>query len=541
MPRILIQLGEEIPILDFGYIKLIEMWGSDQRIIESARMSTQKGFEGWGTRSDCKTCMGTGRVRDQDESIPCPAGCESGDEKLLRFLYDHKHSTPFEFGGMVIEVQAPIFVFREWQRHRTQCLAGSTMITLVSPRGSSYRRSIADIYFGKYGRPAGSGPLCTRNGYSKAGKPVLRSARYLNPERVGALPNCQDRMLRVLDEASGTTAALPMADVWISGTKEVFEVETAFGCVVRCSAAHPFFTRDGWAKVADLAVGDQTGRYGKVAATERPIPPSLRQGIGVWASMMRSRLIREHDDCYACGRRFAFSDLELDHVEPVYQNLKRALDEENLRPICGSCHRSKTNTEQTGARTRMGVRWDRIVRIERVGEEETYDIEVDGPHHNFVANGLVVHNSYTEMSARYAPLPDMNYIPTIERLMMNAVAATKNRNKQAGTIAGAAVLTEEFARQEQIDLAEEYALAEARYQRALERGVPKELARIRLPVGRYSRMRASTCLRNWLAFLTLRMDKDAQWEIRQFANVMGKLIEQEFPRTWDLFAGEQHG
>lgn len=85
-----------IKVLDHGYVKLIETWGSDERIIESARMSTSKGFQGWGTVE------------------------KPGDEKLLRYLYEHKHMTPFEMAGAIIEVQAPIFVFREWHRHRTQ-------------------------------------------------------------------------------------------------------------------------------------------------------------------------------------------------------------------------------------------------------------------------------------------------------------------------------------------------------------------------------------------------------------------------------------
>lgn len=67
-------------------------------------------------------------------------------------------------------------------------------------------------------------------------------------------------------------------------------------------------------------------------------------------------------------------------------------------------------------------------------------------------------------------------------------------------------------------------------------GVPKELAREHLPVGRYSAMRASANLRNWLAFLTLRMDYHAQHEIRQYANAIAKIIEARFPRTYQLFA-----
>lgn len=67
-----------------------------------------------------------------------------------------------------------------------------------------------------------------------------------------------------------------------------------------------------------------------------------------------------------------------------------------------------------------------------------------------------------------------------------------------------------------------------------------------VPVGRYSRMRASANLRNWFAFLTLRSDytsdgKAAQWEIRQFANVVGKLIEERFPRSFKVFSEVGHG
>lgn len=220
-------------VLDHGYVELVETWGSDERIIESARMSTNKSFNGWGSEG------------------------KPGDEKLLRYLWENQHSTPFEMCGATFEVQAPIFVFREWHRHRTQ--------------------------------------------------------------------------------------------------------------------------------------------------------------------------------------------------------------------------------------------------------------------------------SYSELSARYAPLPDVNYVPSVERLLANSKS-----NKQAGTIKNAAELDEESARRwvENIRLA--YADAEATYQNALKAGVPKELARLVVPVGRYSRMRASTDLRNWLGFLKLRTASNAQWEIRQYANVVRELLSEKFPRTFEI-------
>jgi thymidylate synthase (FAD) len=111
-------------LLDHGYLKVIETWGSDERIIESARMSTDKGFQGWDWR--CSQC---GLLKELPEGCaqffgPNQAMCDhkwvEGDTKLLRYLYTNRHMTPFEMAGATIEVQAPIFVFREWHRHRTQ-------------------------------------------------------------------------------------------------------------------------------------------------------------------------------------------------------------------------------------------------------------------------------------------------------------------------------------------------------------------------------------------------------------------------------------
>ena len=48
-------------------------------------------------------------------------------------------------------------------------------------------------------------------------------------------------------------------------------------------------------------------------------------------------------------------------------------------------------------------------------------------------------------------------------------------------------------------------------------------------------MRAQANLRNWLAFMTLRADKGAQWEIQQFAAAVGQIIADRMPRTWKLF------
>ena len=140
--------------------------------------------------------------------------------------------------------------------------------------------------------------------------------------------------------------------------------------------------------------------------------------------------------------------------------------------------------------------------------------------------------SYNEMSARYAPLPDLYYLPQPMNVWERSCAAATSKNRQAGTTV--------VADQDTCDawvksLTPFYQLAEKQYQDALSEGIPKELARITMPVAHYSRMRASATLRNWLAFLTLRLDPNAQWEIRQFANAVGVCVAEHFPHTWRLF------
>jgi len=142
--------------------------------------------------------------------------------------------------------------------------------------------------------------------------------------------------------------------------------------------------------------------------------------------------------------------------------------------------------------------------------------------------------SYSEMSARYAPLPELHYLPTVERLMMPS-----DGNRQAGAAKGAELLSVDAAEAFRTALAGQYEMFQTSYELALACGVPKELARCAMPVGRYSRMRATANLRNWLAFLTLRADPRAQWEIRQFAEAVGRIVSEQFPRTWALFRPEE--
>lgn len=138
---------------------------------------------------------------------------------------------------------------------------------------------------------------------------------------------------------------------------------------------------------------------------------------------------------------------------------------------------------------------------------------------------------YNEMSARYVPLPDENYSPTVERIVQGS---RKTANRQAASVAGEIAPIDAEAWLD--ELAKAYEHAERVYRLGLSLGVPKELARLPVPVGRYSRMRATGNLRGWLGFLRLRHAPQAQHEIRVYAEAIAGIIAEKFPRTHALYA-----
>jgi thymidylate synthase (FAD) len=79
--------------LDHGFVRLVDHMGSDLSIVRAARVSHDADWR---------------------------AGNDTGsDARLIRYLWEHRHSTPFEAVEFQFEVKAPIFVLRQWHRHRT--------------------------------------------------------------------------------------------------------------------------------------------------------------------------------------------------------------------------------------------------------------------------------------------------------------------------------------------------------------------------------------------------------------------------------------
>lgn len=79
-----------IPVLDHGHVRLVEHMGNDMSIVRNARVSYDA------------------KPRD-----------DGSDEKLIRYLWKNKHTSPFECVQFTFDIKCPIFVARQWHRHRT--------------------------------------------------------------------------------------------------------------------------------------------------------------------------------------------------------------------------------------------------------------------------------------------------------------------------------------------------------------------------------------------------------------------------------------
>ncbi len=86
-------IGWTIPCLDHGFVRLIDWMGSDQRIVEAARISYKS-----------------------------PSKGDEQDKKLIHYLWKNKHTSPFEIVKLTLNIKMPIFIMRQYVRHRMQNL-----------------------------------------------------------------------------------------------------------------------------------------------------------------------------------------------------------------------------------------------------------------------------------------------------------------------------------------------------------------------------------------------------------------------------------
>lgn len=147
----------------------------------------------------------------------------------------------------------------------------------------------------------------------------------------------------------------------------------------------------------------------------------------------------------------------------------------------------------------------------------------------FVARQWIRHRTanVNEVSARYTEMKDEMYLPPLEH-----ISAQSKDNKQGRELES---FPEEIANDIKSLISESNQRQYDVYQKLLDLGVARELARTVLPVGHYTEWYWKIDLRNLMNFLALRLDPHAQWEIRVYAEAMAQIVKQVVPVAWEAF------
>lgn len=140
--------------------------------------------------------------------------------------------------------------------------------------------------------------------------------------------------------------------------------------------------------------------------------------------------------------------------------------------------------------------------------------------------------SYNEISARYTELPSDYYIPDPRN-----VGTQSKSNKQVRDLN-----PDEYDSVRALEIVQAISESQYRsyteYKKLLALGAPRELARIVVPMGLYTRFFAKVNLKNLLDFLRLRWHSHAQWEIQQYAEAIAICVKPFFPTVFDCFLKE---
>ncbi len=453
-----------------------------------------------------------------------------------------------------LHVKLPIFVARQWIRHRTACLAADTLLSFDLParltRGNRkhYTLTVKEIY--------------------DRWQPTInqRSDKQKNP--LFKRQRVQQMQLRSINEETNELYATHITNIVQSGVKKVLTVEFSDGSILRATADHKCLTSEGWLPLQEALnkrvrfVGLAKARVPKLERFETFSSEELASEewrkvssfpdwyevsnlgrVRSWTSTRNKTLATPTIKKPTLVEGYPVVSLSVDGKSRVRYTHRLVLeafvgprngDSKQCRHLDGRRNNSRLSnlawgTAQENANDRMeqlghqrlASAWVTPKYWKEDGEEPVYDIAVSGPYHNFIAGGVVVHNSVNEVSGRYSVLPEEYYVPERANILPQS-----KENKQGREEDSDSELCPDCVRQY---MEEDATAAFDRYNSYLADGLARELARINLPLSTYTEWYWKIDLHNLFHFLKLRMDSHAQWEIRQYAEEIFKLVKLWVP------------
>jgi hypothetical protein len=468
--------------------------------------------------------------------------------KLLRYLIKHKHLSPFEMANMCVEINTTRAISAQIIRHRSFsfqefCLAGNARITVSTKNGAVQRLPIEELYK-KWSKPSFKARYARSydqsierfieapifSVYESGEKPVYRFT--INTESSTKTIDCT-REHKVLTKECGfvtfgeaydknlsialngeKATSVPYQDpailnehAWMGSTlfAETFGIAEV--------TARKWFREHG--------ITPYNPRYAPKSSVDIPFP-AKKGSFMKWA---RTHLLESK--CAFCGHDGSSSRLEVSHIVAHNGDDKLCFDERNLQTLCAKCHRKHdidVQGKKYGWSLDMKAKWGKISSQKYLGIQMTYDIEMDHHTHNFVADGIVVHNSQ-----RYADTNELGsaIVPHLRR------QDQKNRQNSIDDLDADAV-SGYYRRISQL-----YEDAEHLYREMVSNGIAKECARSILPLSTPTRIYMNGTIRSWLTYLALREKHGTQMEHMIIAKDVKTIFCGQFPVIAEAMGNEQ--
>jgi thymidylate synthase (FAD) len=367
----------------------------------------------------------------------------------------------------------------------------------------------------------------------------------------------KSRKLLQANEDTGLIQHTKITNIFRNGVRPVYAFAFAQGQEITATKNHKVFTPDGWRTLGELEIGDQVYASAACSTFIEPAIPSMTQAetdkeswrpitgyewyevsdfgrVRSWAPRKHRGVLRypssprikkQSKSSYlfislaasdgSGSRRFNVHSLVLSTFSGnapngfVARHLNgNAYDNRLTNLAWGTQAENASDRVKHGVSCKQRVTPVSLVSVSSKGMMETYDLEVEGPFHNFVANDLIVHNSFDVQSGRYTSKGILRVAKReqdIEEIFyLRPVGRYVDRN-------GAKYeYTED---QRKIDLARCYDAA-AHYAHQIRQGLSEEHARDMIPYSIRQHWVVSFNMRSLMHFLDLRSKKNAQLEIQ---------------------------
>lgn len=265
---------------------------------------------------------------------------------------------------------------------------------------------------------------------------------------------------------------------------------------------------------------------------------SERGLIAAWTRQIAPQVHQKFDYiCQQCGVRGG--ELHAHHLVPVFADESLAYEFDNLISVCKRCHEDihshhceaefaqsykpivephQWNTKPKPKGRRLKAHAVKVVNVEYLGLQDTYDIEVEGPWHNFVANGMVVHNSFRYTGQRIVDVATGDR-DVEDVFYLRPVGKYDNRQGKK---------YEYTPEQRQADL--QWCIDGCkRYHQRVQEGLAEEHARGLIPFDARQHFVVSCNTRSLMHLLDLRWKRDAQLEAQKFCELLFDHFEQWSP------------